>query len=205
MHDFSKSVPFDPGFSPLSFSFIENIALANQEYSCLKANHQKKFWLTKAEQTIVDFINKSTAFYLGCMLWGGFIHCRFKDSPKEISGNNTPDLTEQERQELDCAIEVKAILEYIKNFDRDIKYFLKRPAKIPPMIVKILENYIEFSKINNNFLDVVNTGDIKLPQLVSHFEKLSDKQLDDLCDKIYAAIDSGEIESLLKIDFMVSM
>lgn len=199
--DFEKTVPFDPGYSPLSFSFIENIALANQEYSHLKANHQKKFWLTKFEPVIIEFINKSAAFYLGCLLWGGFISYRFKDTPKEISGNNTDNLSEKERKELDCAIEAKAMLEYIESFNKDFKYFFKRPSKIQPQIKEILENYVEFAKINNNFIGINKTSDIKTPKVIDHFKDLSNLQLDELCDKIYAIIESAKIADLLEIGF----
>ena len=201
MKTFDKAVPFDPGFSPLSFSFNNNICVAFQDYSKLKSNHQKKFWLIKFEPTIIEFINKSTAFYLGCILWGGFIHFRFKDESKEIEGNNTSNLSEQERKELDCASEIKAISEYIKNFDRDCKYFLKRPAKISSFIKEIIEGYIEFVQINNNFLEVKKTGDVKIPAVISHFKDLSNEQLDELCQKIYEIINSGKIENLLELGF----
>lgn len=201
MKNFDKGVPFDPGFSPLSFSFIENIATANQDYNSLKANHQKKFWLTKFEPTIVEFINKSTAFYLGCILWGGFIHYRFKNEPKEISGNNTEGLSEKELQEFDSALEAKAILKYVESFDRDCKYFLRKPAKIPAFIKEILENYIEFARINNNFINVKRTDEVKIPKAIEHFKDLSNEQLDTLCEKIYSAIDSGNIENLLDLGF----
>lgn len=203
MHKFEKIVPFDPGFSSISFSFIENIAVATQEFSQLKANHQKKFWLAKNEPVIVDFINKSSAFYLGCMLWGAFIHFRFKDSPKEISGNTTLELNETQQQELDCASEVKAILEYIKSFDRDCKYFINRGAKITSEIKEILENYIEFASINNNFISTKKTNDIKIPKAYSHFEKMTKEQLDELCEKIYSVIQSNRIEDLLEINLNV--
>lgn len=201
MKNFDKSVPFDPGFSAISFSFIENIANATQNYNQLRANHQKKFWLTKFEPTLVEFINKSTAFYLGCILWGGFIHYRFKDEPKEISGNNTAGLGAKELQELDCALEAKAILQYIESFDRDCKYFLRRPAKVLPFINEILESYIEFARINNNFINVKRTDDIKIPKAIEHFKDLSNEQLDILCEKIYSAIESEKIESLLDLSF----
>lgn len=203
MHEFDNSVPFDPGFSSISFSFTSNIEVANSEFALLKATHQKKFWLTKYEPVIVEFINKSSAFYLGCMLWGAFIHFRFKNNPKEISGNTTLELNEAELQQLDCAQEVKSILEYIKSFDRDCKYFLNHPANIPPEIEGILENYIEFADINNNFIGVKMTSDIKIPKAYSFFENLAQEQLDELCDKIYAVIESNKIEDLLKISLAV--
>lgn len=201
MQTFDKTVPFDPGFSAISFSFIENIRMANQEYDNLKANHQKKFWLMKVEPTIIDFINKTSAFYLGCMLWGSFIHYRFKDEPKEISGNNTVNLNKQEIEELDCATEVKAVLEYIDKLNKDCKYFLNRPAKISDFVFEVLNNYIEFANINNNFINVVNTKDVKPTERFKHFENLSKKELDELCNKIYETIKSNKIENLLELKF----
>lgn len=201
MKNFEQTVPFDPGFYKVSFSFIENINAANQDYGKLKASHQKKFWLIKFEPAIVDFINKSTAFYLGCLLWGCFIHYRFKNEPKEIEGNNTKNLSEKAKEELDCAIEVKAILEYIKSFDRDCKYFLKRPARINNLILEILNNYVEFTQINDNFITIDSTKDIKLPKTFEHFKRLSNEQLDNLCEKIYSIIESKKIDNLLEIGF----
>lgn len=201
MQKFDKTVPFDPGFSNLSFSFIENIKVANQEFAKIKVNHQKKFWLTKFEPVIVEFINKNAAFYLGCILWGAFIHCRFKNEPKEISGNTTKELNEQELQVLDCAQEAKFAIEYIKSFDRDCKYFLNRSAKIPQPVKEIFENYVEFVQINDNFKNTFKTSDVKLPKVVENFEKLTNEQLDELCKEIYSAIDSNKIEKLLKTCF----
>lgn len=199
MHKFDTTVPFDPGFSAISFSFSENILVAQQEFAQLKANHQKKFWLIKYGPVIVEFIEKSSAFYLGCLLWGSFIHFRFKDEPRQISGNTTESLSEQELKELDCAIEAKAILEYIKKFDRDCKYFLSQNAKIAPEINEILENYIEFANINNNFIGIKTTSDIKIPKAFKNIEKMTNEQLDELCEKIYSVIESNKIEKLLEI------
>lgn len=201
MKKFDKSVPFDPGFSQISFSFIENIKSADEDFISLKANHQKKFWLTKFEPTLIEFINKSAAFYLGCILWGGFIHYRFKDDPKEISGNDTAGLGEKELEELDFSLEVRAILKYLQSFDRDCKYFLKKPSKVSPLIKEILESYIEFVSINDNFINIKRTDDVKIPQSIEHFKNLSTQQLDNLCEKIYSAIDSGKIENLLELGF----
>ncbi|MDD3014670.1 MAG: hypothetical protein PHC34_13300 [Candidatus Gastranaerophilales bacterium] len=201
MDKFEIGVPFDPGYSQYSFSFLENIGYITQEYSQLKANHQKKFKLSLIEPTIIDLIKKCTAFYLGCILWGGFIHYRFKDSPKEIIGNNTKDLTDDELKELDCAEETKYMLKYIEQFKKDCKYFLRRPARVSDIIVETLKSYNEFVELNNNFADVNNTGDVKLPQILEHFKKLTDEQLNDLYIKISKIIESGKIEDLLEIGF----
>lgn len=199
MHNFEKSVPFDPGYSNLAFSFIGNVDALKDEYSVLKANHQKKFWLTQNEAEIAEFIKRTTAFYQGCMLWGGFIHSRFKNSPKVIEGNNTENKSAEELKDWDCTCEVTAMLDYIKSFNRDCVYFLKRPFKISSKIVKILENYVEFAQINNNFIGMKKTDEIKLPKDYKVFEQMTDVQLDELCQKIYSCIASKKIEDLLTI------
>lgn len=199
MREFKESVPFDPGYSSLSFSFMGNMIIAMQEYNALRTPHQKKFWLMKSENSLIEFIEKSTAFYLGCILWGSYIHYRFKDEPKKITGNNTEGLSEEELKDFDCASEVKAILEYIKTFDRDCKYFLKHPAKIKPEIISILNNYVEFAQINNNFIGITKTSDIKIPKTYENFSKLSNEKLDKLKEEIYSVIESKKIENLLDI------
>jgi len=201
MYNFEKTVPFDPGYSKIAFLFTDQISYLTAEYNQLKVVHQKKFQLSRIEPMILELINKSTAFYLGCLLWGGFVRCRFKVEPKELSGNNTANLSEEELQKVDCGAEAKIILQYIQSFDKDCKYFLNRPAKISPLIKEILDSYIEFAVLNNNFIDVKNTSDVKLPKILSHFENLSQEQLDGLCDKIYAIIAAGKIEALLDLGF----
>lgn len=201
MNNFEKSIPFDPGFSKLSFSFVENIEFAKQSFLSIKAPHQKKFWLMNNESKIIDFINKTTAFYLGCILWGGLVHFRFNNPPREISDNTALTLTDEEKKEINCTKEVRVVLDYIENFDRDCKYFLKRQSKISPSIKEILNSYIEFAQINENFINARKTDDIKVPQAIKHFEGLSKEELDSLCEKIYKTIEAQKIEDLLEIGF----
>ena len=201
MTNFENSVPFDPGYSKISFSFLSNIDYVMGDYYQLKTINQKKFKLSQLENSVLSMINKSAAFYLGCQLWGGFLSARFKDTPKEISGNYSANLSGEEIDELDYAVETKYILEFIKNFDKDCKYLLKKPARISNITVEILEGYNEFAKLNNNFIGVIKTSDIKLPKALDHFADLTNEQLDALYDKIMAAIESGKIENLLEIGF----
>ena len=201
IRNFDLTVPFDPGFSEFSFDFTRAIKSSTESYNKIKATHQKKYWLATLEPAVVDYINAGSAFYLGCILWGGFIHFRFKDSPKKISGNDTENLCENDLKNLDCASQAKAMLEYIKVLNKDCKYFLRRESKVSGQAVENLEGYVEFAQINNNFIGIKNTSDIKIPKCIKHFEDLSNEQLDKLCEKIYSAIDEGTIGNLLKVGF----
>ena len=201
MHNFEKSVPFDPGYSKISFSFLSNVDYVMGDYYQLKTIHQKKFKLSQLEKSITEMITKSTAFYIGCQLWGGFLSARFKDSPKEITGNHAFNLKGQELEELDCCIETNFILDFIQAFDKDCKYYLKKPAKISPVIIEILKSYNEFAELNKHFVGVKKTSDIKLPKALGHFKNLTNEQLDSLYDQILKAIESGKIENLLEIGF----
>lgn len=195
------TVPFDPGYSKISFSFMASINDLTQEFQHLKTMHQKKFKLSQLEPKIIDMIIKSTSFYLGCILWGGFLHSKYKNNPKEISGNYTLSLSTEEQKEVDCTKETRFTAEYIKLFNRDCKYYLNKTAKIPEIINEILTSYDEFAQLNKNFIGVRKTSDIKLPACIAHFEKLTDKQLDELYDKIQHVIATKKIEELLNIGF----
>lgn len=201
MNNFKDNVRFDPGYYKISFSFVGQISYLTGNYNQIKNPNQKKFQLSRLESGILNIINKSTAFYLGCMLWGGFLHEYFRDEPKEILGNNTKGMSEKELQDLDCSIEAKVILQYIENFDKDCKYFLKRPAKVSSFLTEVLNSYIEFAQLNDNFINVNYTNEIKLPKAMEHFKDLSHEQLDTLYEKINIAIDSNKIETLLDLGF----
>ncbi|MDD3014416.1 MAG: hypothetical protein PHC34_11995 [Candidatus Gastranaerophilales bacterium] len=201
MNHFDNGVPFDPGFSGLSVTFSYNIQPIIDEITKYKAPHQKKFILTRSEPTIIALINKCTSFYLGCMLWGSYICYKFKDNPKEIIGNHTLELSEEEAKQLDCAQETDSILDFIARWDRDYKYFLKKPFKVDSQIIEILKTYKEFAVLNDNFTKTKSTSDIKLPEALNHFSKHSQNQLNDLYSVIMDSIKQAKIENLLKIGF----
>ncbi len=198
---FEKTVPFDPGYSDIAFSFANEMNFLTQTYFKLKNPNQKRFELMKIEKSVVEIINKATSFYLGCMLWGGFIHFRFKNSPLEITGNNIECLSEEEKENFDCAYVVKDMLEFIKMFDRDCKYYLKHSARVGINVINILNDYIEFAELNGNFLETKTTADVKLPQSFMHFDSMSEQKLDELCEKIYSVIESKDIGKILDIGY----
>lgn len=189
MRNFEETVPFNPGYESMAFSFIERIQNIKDCYALIKSNAQKKAWLPQVEPQVNKLLELNAAFYLGCILWGGFLAYRFTDSPKEISDNAIQDLSEEDLMDFDCAEEPKAALKFIQSFEHSCICFLKRPMRISPIIKEIYESYVEFAQLNEDFLHVKTTADVKVPKAIEHFKDFSNEQLDELCDKIYAIIE----------------
>ncbi len=80
-------------------------------------------------------------------------------------------MSEEEFKDFDCAYEVKIIIDCIKFLDRDCKYILKRPFKIKPIITEVLNNYVDFAQINNNFRTTKITSDIKFTKILRQIFK----------------------------------
>lgn len=201
MPNFDKTVPFDPGYSDIAFSFPMHMDYVLGQYRKVKNNNQKKFMLMQLEKQIIDVIEKATSFYLGCILWGGYISFRFKDTPKEIEGNRTSEYIENSEGEWDSAAEVKYIKKFISSFERDCQYLLKRKSKLSENIMPILDSYEEFVDLNGNFVETKSTSDVKVPKVVEHFSNYNEQKLDVLCDLIYKVIENKKIEALLEIGF----
>lgn len=206
MIDFQNGVPFDPGYSPFSCSFIYNIEPIIEEISKYKAVNQKKFKMTTFEPVIYGLINRCSAFYLGCLLWGAFLSSKYKDDPKIIINNpvlagDISGSSDFADETLNFGHEAIYMINFIKLWDKNYKHFLKKPFKVADQIIKILESYNEFVLLNNNFMDMRYTSDIKLSPSFDHFKELNQKQLDKLCDLIFDVINKKNIEELLKTGF----
>lgn len=201
MNKFEKGVPFDPGYSKFAIYFPESIQPILEELAELKSPHQKKFKLSLFEPGIHKLINNCAAFYLGCLLWGAFIHYKFKDNPKEIINNPADNLSKEEKLSRDYTEEINFMFKFFEKFDKDFKYFVKKPFKIDDQIIEIFNTYNEFVVLNKNFMKIKLTSDIKLPKALKHFNKLDDKKLDALHKHILEILNSDNIEEILKIGF----
>jgi len=197
MSEFLEGVPFDPGYEDLTIPFSFTAESVQFELSKYKAINQKKFRYRALEPVISAAITKVTAFYLGCILWAGYISCKFKSSPKKILNNPFLNIPQEKIDQLDFLDEVECLSNYFEKFEKDCRYFLGRSANIDPGYKTIVENYKEFLTLNNNFLQTTETSDIKLPEGFKYIEKMDEAQLDELYGKIRGAIQSGKIETLL--------
>jgi len=202
MDQFEKGVPFDPGLSNWHISFSDYIENQVGDPTKLKSINQIKFKLSQNEHGIIKKAEKGASIYLGCMLWGGFLNAMFKDNPKEILDNPAFNLSDEEFEEqVYYTDEAKYIIEYLKDFDRKCRFYLKRPFKFNNQIIEIINNYIKFVEINKDFRDTRLTSDIKLPDALNHFKTLSKEKLDEFYKLFLNIINSDKIEELLKIGY----
>ncbi len=202
MTDFEKEVPFDPGWSKFSTSFMDYVEFSVGNILKLKVPNQVKFQITKHEAGIVKKFKACASVYLGCVLWGGYLKTRFKDSPKSIMGNPAEGMSQEQAEEKFLyREEPEYMLDYLDKFNKNFKRYVKRPSKVAPEIAGIIKAYLEFLQINHNFGDVVSTDQIKLPAALSHFDDLSPEKLDELKDKIFNIIATDRLEDILEIGF----
>lgn len=201
MYQNENKIPFDPGFYKLKTSFPNDAHLYIDNISKLKSKHQINFKLVSFETSILKSIKQFASICLGCVLWGGFIHCRYKNNPKEIIGNPAFELAEEDLEKLDHTYEADYILELVENLDKQCRYHLKRPLKSGSEAINILNVYKKFILINNNFINTLSTADVKLPEELNHFYNIEEAELEKLKNLIFEIIESGQAEDILKIGF----
>jgi len=196
-----NKVPFDPGFSEFSVKIPEKASLILDQIAKLKQPHQKKFEFQKFEIQIAPIVKNCAAVYLGCILWGSYLYHRHKDEPKEIYGNIVKELSEEQRKNLDYSVEIDFTIEFIEKMNKAGSYYLRKPSKVGAELIPYCEAYKEFVKLNNNFKDLDKTDEIRLPEMLSHFESYDDSKLDELKTKIEEIINSDKIDRLLELGF----
>ena len=188
-----NSVPFDPGFAPYVLVFSTTYDYVQCEIKKFKNATQRKMKYKSFEPAILKLADNITSFYLGCMLYGGYIRNKFKTTPKEIAGNEFFGADINECKNGDVMIELNSITKFIKTNDKNP--FASR--KINPKYEKIVDNYAAFLELNGYFTAVKTTADIKLPEDFKYIDKLSSKETDEILLTINDAINSKKIEKLL--------
>ncbi len=191
MHEDEK-VSFDPGFSEFSIRFPVEIPQILSEIAELKSLHRKKFEFQRIEARLIPIIKSSAYIYLGCILWGSYLHYRYRENPREITGN----IAKETEAPPDYVKEMDFVLNALEELDGASKYYLRRPSGIGSNINGYFRAYREFVDLNNGFTTMETTSDIKIPEGFRYFESYTDEALEELREKIYKIINSGKIESL---------
>lgn len=201
MNKYQDGIPFDPGYAPYYVDFYTHIGPLYAEIKKIKAIHQKKFKLSMFKSEIEKIINSSTAFYLGCMLWGAYIACRFKDTQIPLLDNHMLKLDTNSFDHAAIQENLTLKTELIKDIKRDYQYFLKTSLNIDNKILDILDTYKEFAILNSDFINTHNSSDVILPEKLNYFKDLNNEELDKLESLIMEIIGKGKLELLLETSF----
>lgn len=194
----ADKVPFDPGFSKFSVNFAREAVDILDQISALKQPHQRKFQFQRLESYVLPKIKTSASVYLGCILWGCYLHYRYSNDNREISGNV---IREMETRP-DIAGEIDFITEVLQKINKSSEYYLKRPLKLDNDLIGVFEDYRAFAELNNSFWELTATDQIKIPEKFKKFADYSVEQLEELKTNIRGIIDSGKIEELTYENFI---
>ena len=188
--DFTDGAQFDPGFIGHLNAFVPSIEYIYQNLYRFKNFNQKKMQFKMQYNKIVHLIETYTGFYLGCMLWAACI----KDLDKPVLNNLCYGIEYDENETIGEADFVK---KYIEQFQKDVKYYLGQDYKIDGFMMKVLDEYMEFLKLNKGFTSVQNTSDI---QLNKEMAKLSQTEKDSILNTIADVVETGNFKELYPLN-----
>jgi len=204
-HDFEKEVPFDPGYAPNLVPFLPAINAINTELLPIKNFGQKKLRFKVLSKIGHKAFLSTLGFWVGCILWGGFIKYKFEEEPKTITGNDFIGLSKEDIAGFAYNEEFEAMANYIQTYSKDQNYYLGKYLSLPNFYIKIVEEYKEFVALNENFLYTKSTNDIKISPRFEFLAEYSDLKLDELYSEIMTAIESNDLSQFLELEFLKSI
>ncbi len=162
------SVLFDPGIGELVIDFNEYINKIYSQLMSLRSINQKRTKFRFYANSIEKAIKNNIAFYLGCLLWALYLSKEYENNPKYVSGNIFFSMSESEKQNYDYKIQVNFLENYFDSFERDYLYYSGKKYTIPEQWKKILQLYSQFLDLNEGFVNLEKTSDIKLPEMLKN-------------------------------------
>lgn len=188
--DTKDNVQFDPGFIHHMSAFEPNIEYVYSSLNSCRNFNQKKMQFKMFYPKIQSLLKNYLGFYLGCILWAVYIKSL---GEKPITGNLCYGGEFSENETLE---EVDFIKAYIEQLKKDAKYYLNQDFSIDEESLKVLDVYREFLKVNEGFVKVQTTTDVKLP------ESLKTPTADDLqkiLEEIEKVIENGKLHELFTL------
>lgn len=185
--DTKDNVQFDPGFIQHMSAFEPNIQYVYNSLNSCRNFNQKKMQFKMFYPKIQSLLKNYLGFYLGCILWAVYIKSL---GEKPIAGNLCygGDFSETETLE-----EVDFIKSYIEQLKKDAKYYLGQNFSIDEESIKVLDAYREFLKLNEGFVKVQTTADVKLP---ASLKSVDEAGLKEILVGIEQVIENGKLHEL---------
>lgn len=188
--DTIDNVQFDPGFIQHMSAFEPNIEYVYSSLNSCRNFNQKKMQFKMFYPKIQSLLKNYLGFYLGCILWAVYIKSL---GEKPITGNLCYGGEFSENETLE---EVDFIKAYIEQLKKDAKYYLNQDFSIDEESLKVLDVYREFLKVNEGFVKVQTTTDVKLPECL---KKPSAEDLQEILEEIEKVIENGKLHELFTL------
>ena len=188
--DTKDNVQFDPGCIQHMSAFEPNIQYVYNSLNSCRNFNQKKMQFKMFYPKIQSLLKNYLGFYLGCILWAVYIKSL---GEKPIAGNLCygGDFSETETLE-----EVDFIKSYIEQLKKDAKYYLGQNFSIDEESIKVLDTYREFLKLNEGFVKVQTTADVKLP---ASLKSVDEAGLKEILIGIEQVIENGKLHELFAL------
>ena len=187
----NNTVPFDPGYSKHVSSFMYFNEQVKTALKSFKVQNQKAFQYRKFLPQLLAVMKQEVGFYYGCLLWATYIS--YENPPKEISGNSFYGKTKEELEQYAYLEEVKYILDFFKQYPKDLSFYHIQSAVIDEKYIKTVEIYKEFLIINESFINTKTTADLKISPSI---KKLEAQDLEKIKSLIYLSTNDGNFERL---------
>ena len=188
--DTKNDVQFDPGFIQHMSAFEPNIEYVYNSLNSCKNFNQKKMQFKMFYPKIQSLVKNYLGFYLGCILWAVYIKSL---GEKPIVGNLCYGGEFSENETLE---EVDFIKKYLEQLKKDAKYYLGQNFSIDEVSVKLLDTYREFLRLNEGFVKVQTTTDVKLPESL---KAVSEDDLKEIFENIEKVVENGKLYELFAI------
>lgn len=192
---------FDPGFAPNIISFLPIAQATQSELAKLKTFAQQQIRFKILHKNCVRALESTLGFWVGNILWFGYLKYKFKNAPQAIIGNRFLD-NEQENPEKIYNFEFLVMEKYIETYSQNVYYFTGQRELLPSSYGRILQRYKKFVEDNNYFLQTQSTKDIQLPLALGSFDHCSEEQLERIHYRINHLITKGDLSEFLTSDFI---
>ena len=182
----SKGLEFDPGFAPYILAFQGTVNYLYTDINRFKNLSQKKMRFRQYYKKILEVFNNNLGFYIGCLMWAAY----FKTQEEQDILNNHC-LGGKYNEEENTA-ETDYMINFVKLFAKDMKYFLGENFSFEPWVNEILEMYKEFLIVNKGFVDTKTNTDLVLPN------NIKTEGAEDFKQKIDEVIKTQDLSKLIE-------
>ncbi len=180
-----EKIQFDPGFTPHLLAFRGMVEYLYIDINRFKNLSQKKMRFRQYYKKILLGFNNNIGFYAGCLMWAAYI----KTCPEQEIADNY--CLGQEYNEEENISETRFMLEFTKQFPKDMKYYLSETFDFDSKIINLIKIYEEFLVINKGFTESKNNTDILIP---TGFKFQNPETYKGIIDSV---LETGKLEELI--------